>query len=211
MWVRRAASEVDTRSAEVVRALPAAGVSPVTGVRSTLLASSLQAIRERGLVDAYTAALPQRHHDQVLRTLAPVWLPVDAALAHYKAVDSLRLSEEDVLSIGRGVGDRLHGTFLGTLVRGARHAGFTPWSIASKVDRVWSRVFEGGAIGVVKLGPKEGVLSIRGLPLLSVDYFRVGWRGVLCASVESVAHRCYVRETGRFAEPDGVDFLISWA
>jgi len=210
MRVRRAVSDVD-RFADVIRPLPTAEFSPVTCVRSTLLASSLQAIRERGAVEAYTGALPLRYHDQVLRTLAPVWLPIDAALAHYRAVDSLCLPEDEVLNIGRSVGDRLHGTFLGTLIRGARHAGLTPWSVASKVERVWSRVFEGGAIGVKRLGPKEGMLSIRGLPLLAIDYFRIGCRGVICAGVECVARRCYVRETGRHLEPDGADFLISWA
>ncbi len=211
MRVPRAASRLDMRSAEIILPLPTTGISTVTSVRSTLLSSSLRAIRERGFIDAYTAALPQGYHDQVLRTLAPVWLPIDAALAHYKALDSLRMPEQEILSIGRSVGDRLHGTFLGTLVRGAHHAGFTPWSVAGKGDRVWSRVFEGGAIGMAKLGPKEGILSIRGLPLLAADYFRIGYRGVLAASVETVAQRCYVRETGRLVEADGVDFLVAWA
>ena len=202
--------EVEMRDAELILPLPATVISSVTSVRSTLLASSLQAVRERSLVDAYTRALPKRYHDQVLHTLAPVWLPIDAAMAHSRAMDSLRLPEDQVLMIGRSVGDRLQGTFLGTLARGARHAGVTPWSLAVKVERVWSRVFEGGAIGVVKLGPKDGLISIRGLPLLSVDYFRIGWRGVIGAGVEAVARRCYVREAKHSLSPGGIDFVVSW-
>jgi len=208
MRVRRS-TPAQLRHAEVVIALPTE-IRTVSSVRSTLLASSLQVVRERSLIHAYTQALPRRHHDQVLRTLAPVWLPLDAALAHYQAMDSLGLSEEEVLSIGRSVGDRLHGTFLGTLVRGVAQAGLTIWSLAGKGDRVWSRVFDGGAVGVVKLGPKEGIMSIRGLPLLSINYFRVGWRGVLCASVEAIAQKCYVRERATSVSPDGIDFIVSW-
>lgn len=206
-----AGRDLGTHRAETIIPLPAIEISSVTSVRSTLLSSSLQAVRERSLDETYTRALPKRYHDQVLGTLAPVWLPIDVAMAHYRAMDSLALPEDQVLSIGRSVGDRLHGTFLGTIVRGARHAGITPWTLASKGERVWSRVFEGGAVGIVKLGPKDGLLSIRGLPLLSFDYFRVGLRGVICAGVEAVAQSCYVREKGYSLSPDGTDFLVSWA
>lgn len=210
MRVPRADHLVALPGAETILPLPERSITTVTSVRSTLLSSSLQAVRERSLVDAYTQALPTRYHDQVLRTLSPVWLPIDAAMAHYRAMESLRLSEDQVVAIGRSVGDRLHGTFLGTLVRGARHAGVTPWSVAGKVERVWSRVFEGGAIGVVKLGPKEALVSVRGLRLLSVDYFRAGFQGVLCAGVETIARKCYVRETGHALGPDEIDLVASW-
>ncbi len=198
------------RHAEVIVPLPETEIPTVTGVRSTLLSSSLQTIRERCLVETYTKALPQRYHDQVLRTLAPVWLPLDAALAHYRAMDSLGLPEDQVLSIGRSVGDRLQGTFLGTIVRGVRHAGVTPWSFAAKIDRVWSRVFEGGAVGVFKWGPKDGIVSVRGLPLLEIDYFRIALRGVFAAGIETVTQKCYVREKRSSLGSDGVDFAISW-
>jgi len=207
--VRRTSAVVEKHT-EVVLPPSERPTSTVIAVRSTLLASSLQAVREASLLDAYTRALPSRYHEEVLHTLSPVWLPLATAMAHYQAMDSLGLSEEDVLRIGRNVGGRLHGTFLGTLIRGVREVGFTPWSIAGKLDRVWSRVFEGGAVSVTKLGPKEARMSMRGLPLLEYAYFRVGLRGVLSSSIETFTQKCYVRESGPRPGPHAIDFVLSW-
>ncbi len=186
------------------------GVAPVSRVRSTLLGSSLQATRELGLLGRYKAALPLRYHEPVLHTLGAVWLPVSVAMAHYRAMDELELSDDEVMAIGRAVGNRLHGSFLGTLVRGAKHVGMTPWTLASKLDRVWSRVFDGGHIGVWKLGPKDGLIALRGLPLLQFHYFRVGWRGVVSTGVETIVSKCYAREAKTESSSDAVDLIVSW-
>jgi hypothetical protein len=202
------ADDRQTGAHKIVRPLPTSGTTCVNAVRSTLIASSLQAIRERGLFDQYAARLPARYHEHVIQTLAPTWLPIDVAMAHYQAADALELEDVEVLTIGRAVGERIQGSFLGTLIRGAAHAGVTPWTIVGKLDRMWSRVFDGGEISVSKLGPKDGRLSVRGLPLIEIDYFRIGWRGVLAVGVETIARKCYVREERHNAHD--LDLLVCW-
>lgn len=186
------------------------GAGAVDRVRSTLLASSLHAIRERDLFDRYQVLLPERYHEQVIHTLAPVWLPIEVAVAHYNAVDALQLDDRTVYEIGRSVGDRLQGTFLGTIARGAQRSGVTPWAILNKMDRVWGRIFEGGGgCAVFKLGPKEARAEVRGLPLVRCAYFRQGFRGVLAGGLEVIARKCYVNLQDS-KHHDGLNFVVSW-
>jgi hypothetical protein len=49
----------------------------------------------RALYDRHVEALPAVYHDTVLHTLAPTWLPIAAAMAHYEACQALGLSELD--------------------------------------------------------------------------------------------------------------------
>jgi hypothetical protein len=80
-----------------------------------------------GRFEAYARLLGDPWRDLPSRAIAGLWLPIDAGLAHYRACDALGLSTLEQVAIGREVGDRIHGTFLGTMVRAARGAGVTPW------------------------------------------------------------------------------------
>lgn len=49
---------------------PLERLETVTEIRSTLLASSLQALKTRGLLERYTALLPIEHHQTILHCIA---------------------------------------------------------------------------------------------------------------------------------------------
>src|SRR5262245_9003652 len=53
----------------------------VTHVRSTLLQSSVQVLKDNGLFDAYLTKLAPRFKDEILLTLAPTWHPLEVAMA----------------------------------------------------------------------------------------------------------------------------------
>lgn len=207
---QRPLSDAALRSSEIVSSYGAGDITTVVGVRSTLLAASTQAVRECGLYDAYVAALPQRYHEQVLGTLTPVWLPLEVAMAHYQALDSMALPEDQLVSIGYSVGGRLQGAYLSTLARGVKHARVNLWALSGKLGGLWDRVFEGGGMAVEKLGPKDAQVALRGLPLLQSRHFRVGFRGVIRQGIEALTNRCYVREIPARPNSDAVDFLASW-
>src|SRR5688572_27123859 len=77
--------------------------SAVTQVRSTLLQSSLQTLREHGLFERYVALLPKEYHEPILLTLAPSWLPVEVAMAHYRCCDQLSLDDTALQRFGETV------------------------------------------------------------------------------------------------------------
>jgi hypothetical protein len=171
-------------------------IATATHVRSTLLQSSLGFLRERGHYARYLEIVSPEHRETIVTTLAPVWLPIDVGIAHYRACDALDLPPSEHVAIGESVGDRMQGTFLKTIVQGARAAGVTPWLIFKRFDRMWERLFMGGSVEIVKLGPKDLTVEICGAPPLEFQYFRTAFTGVVRAGFKLAGVRAaYVNET----------------
>jgi hypothetical protein len=178
-------------------------------IRSTLLVSSLRSIRARNLFDAYYAGLDPPWRKPILESVAGSWLPLEAGMAHYSSCDALGLSVVEQVAIGREVGDRIQGTFLGTMIRAAKVSGATPWTVFPYTMKLYERLFDGGACWVVKAGPKDARLEIVANPIVSITYFRNAMRGVWQAALELFCQKTYVAEIGRTPTSDKVK--VSWA
>jgi hypothetical protein len=174
-------SEPDT-----VIALPTV-VEPVTHVRSTLIQLSLSQLKASGHFEAYERLLPPADRSAIIDTFAPTWLPIVLAEAHYGACDGLALSPTELLKVGEAVGAKINSTLMSTLTRVARLAGITPWQFYSQVGRVWSRTFQGGAVGLTRVGPTESRIELRGLSLCRITYFRFAASGVFNAIAKLAA------------------------
>jgi hypothetical protein len=175
-------------SDETLIPLPAS-IRPVNAVRSTLIQSSINTLRERGHYDRYLGLLAERHREQILHTLAPEWLPIEVGIAHYAACDALHLPDAELTAVGESVGHRIQGTFISTLVKKARTMGLTPWLILGQFQRLWERLIQGGATSLIKRGPKDAIVEVRMLPLARFDYFRAGFCGVILSGIKIGAGR----------------------
>jgi hypothetical protein len=173
---------------EVIIALPTAP-APVAAVRSTLIQSSLHTLRARGYFERYLTHLSPVHRAVIVETLAPEWLSIDAALAHYAACEALNVSQSELHEMGESVGERIQGTFIGTLVRKARTVGLSPWVPLGQFQRLWERLMQGGGVGVLKTGPKDCTVDVRMLPLARYDYFRTAFCGVIASGIKLGAGR----------------------
>lgn len=189
---------------------PRAEVPLARSVRSTLIVGSLRALRTRGLEADYLSKLPSEHHVTMQALVAGVWVPMQLALAHYEACEALAIPGPEQVLIGNEVGDRIHGSFLGTMVRMASGAGATAWSGLAQCGRLWERTFEGGGVSVLRAGPKEAIAEMIGIPLARVPYFRSGLRGIFQRGVELFARRAYVVEVSKMTTPTSVGMRISW-
>jgi hypothetical protein len=188
-------------------ALPGA-VSELTHVRGTLLASSMQSLRSRGLFDRYSARLSDNYRDRVLNSVAGEWLSTEIALAHYSACDALGLTVEDQIGMGRDVSKRTHETFLGLIVKMARGIGVTPWVVFPKINSLYMRIFRGGGIQITRLGPKDAKVQTIGLTPLGITYFRNAYLGMYEAGVGMFASNVQVRPLSLAASPPGKDFVL---
>ena len=204
---------VSSAEAEPFLPLPGArGAIPMASeFRSTWLTTSVRALKERGHLDGYLAALPTEHHAPVLDSVAGIWLPVKVALAHYEALDSLALPVTEQIDMGLDVTRGVHGTVLGTLVRLATGAGVSPWTAFGNLQRLWERIWVGGAVGVWTLGPKEARLEIVAWPCARVPYCRVGLRGVILGLTELFCKKAYVHDLPRQWTGTSVAYRIQWA
>jgi hypothetical protein len=194
---------------EVILPFPA-NTHPVRGIRTTVIVGSFAVLRERGLFDAYAAALSPESRENLVHVVAGTWIPLELALAHYAACDSLALAPDTIAQMGRGVFDRIRGTLLGTAVRMARQAGVTPWTVLPHLQRFWDRAYQGGGLSVTKLGPKEGRGDVIQARICESIYFRHALRGLLAGVLELFCRKAYVSLLPVQASAS-VSYQMQWA
>ena len=200
-------------SSEAIVPFPCAraDVPTATHIRSTVIASSLSALKERGHYDAYLAQLGPAHRDEILASVAGVWLPIATGVAHYEACDRLRLPASELVALGGHAGDRTMKSPLSVAVKLAKETGVSPWSMFAQARRFWERSFQGSAMGVFKLGPKEARVEIVAWPLSRIEYNRVSMRGILGSLAQPFCARVYVSELAAIASPTTCGFRVAWA
>lgn len=180
-------------------------------VRGSLIASSLQTLREVGLYDRYIALLHPTYRDEVLFALASSWLPLAVAEAHYQACEELDLDEARMAALGEAVSKRIMGTYLGTLVRTGRGIGpLSPWLVLNQYHRVCERIVDGGTFIVTETGPKDAVVETRGLALFQFRYFRKAALGIFRGAALMFAKSCHVRELPGANKHDLLVVSLSW-
>lgn len=170
-------------------------VAPVTQIRSTLITSSIQTLRSKGLLEDYLRILPKDLHSTVLDAVAGSWMPAEIGMAHYGAADALGLTALEQFEIGREVSKRTQNTVLGVLARTARHVGaVTPWKGLEHFQKMWDRLLVGGSGAVYRIGPKEAHVEAHGNPMVRWPYYRNGWRGMFTCAGELFCEKIYVTE-----------------
>lgn len=195
---------------EIVVPFEDSAAHPVSAVRGTLIASSILSLRAHGYYERYMEALPDAYRNRIVTAIAAEWLGVDVVMAHYAACDALGLSVQMQRALGEEVGDRAQKTFFGFLIRSARTTGVTPWTAFTYVQRARERMYRGGDVSVVKLGPKDARVTCVGLPFVQIPYFRNGFIGVQSAGLRLFATKVYVRELPELGDESTFVTSVSW-
>jgi hypothetical protein len=204
------ASGVTGTRREFVLAFPAR-TTPLRSVRSTLLMGSIAGLRANGHFEAWSAIVPESAREELLRLVAGVWVPVETAMAHYRACDSLRLSSEEQARLGGATFARVRGTLLGTMLKLGNGAGVTPWTLMPHLQRFWDRAYEGAAIQVLRVGPKDAHLDVAECPFAEVRYYRNALRGLLVAVLDLFCDKAYMQERAGARAPGTIAFRAQWA
>jgi hypothetical protein len=192
-------------------AFPRDQVPLVTHFRSAWLHSSLRSLRTQGLFDRYLAFLPPRLHEMVLGSGIGLWLPGEIAVAHYAACEQLNLDASLQIAIGAEVAQRVHGTILSIAVKLVQEAGATPWTVLGQFGKLWGYIWQGGAAGVFKLGPKEARLEVLGWPCAKFTYCRNGILGVTQGLIQLFCRKVYVRDVPKLCTATTLGYRIAWA
>jgi hypothetical protein len=178
--------------------------------RSSWLASSLRALRDRELVERYRVRLPAQFHPMVFESVAGVWLPIEVAIAHYRAIDALELPARAAFDMGREIQTHAQAAVVQVALRGAKLVGITPWTIFSHFRKLWDRTWSGGDFAIYKAGPKEAELEIVGWSIAPSPYVRHSMRGVLEGATEMFCTRVHVREVARKCVGTSLGYRFSW-
>jgi hypothetical protein len=180
--------------------------SRVTQVRGSLIASSLSTLRARELFERYESLLEPEYREQVLYCVAASWLPIEVAMAHYRACEAMGVSDRELDALGNEVSKRIMGTFLATMVRSARHVGSS--IPLRQYPRLWERLLIGGSCNVHLFGPKDARIESYGVPMFSYRYFRVGYAGLVRGA--SLLFRTASHVRIRNASADSLVLDLSW-
>jgi hypothetical protein len=201
---------VNSPEEEVILPFPTPVVA-ARNARSTILLASIASIREAGRFDEYTALLPAPSRDVLLDAVAGAWIPIEVAFSHYEACEALNLPVDQQVANGRMTFDKTRGTLMGTLVRMAKAGGMTPWTVYPYFQRFWERAYDGGAVRVVKVGPKEARLELVAFRLNDSRYFRHALRGLVMGVTELFCTKSYITEKTRARAPGTVSYRMQWA
>jgi hypothetical protein len=195
--------------AEVIAPFPRS-LPAVRHVRSTILVASVDNLRHLGYFDAYLPHLPEQHRPVVLESVAAMWVPIDAAHAHYAAIDALALPPSVQVSMGRRAMDRVGRTLLGTSLSVAKQVGATPWTILPHVQRFWDRGYDGGGLAVAKLGPKEARIDVAEFSLCTTEFYRHALMGWVASLTELFCSKAYVHAKGAPHGPHSFSVRVQW-
>jgi hypothetical protein len=91
----------------------------------------------------------------------------------------------------------------------ARGSGVTPWTLLSAAHRYWSRFYDGSALALFKLGPKEARLAAQSMSLARYEYWRLSLRGIITEVCSPFCRTLFVKELPAPA-PDAVQYRLSW-
>jgi hypothetical protein len=188
---------------------PAAG--PVTAVKNILIQSSLAKLKASDHYERYVTLIAPDVLDQLLSSMGPGWVPVELALAHYEACEQLNLNVDDTHALGLSVGDRLKDTVLVSHAKKVRGEEVDVWAAYSQMYRMWPRLYQGGSVQVVKIGPKSQLLEQRGFPMNRFRYFRQAQVAAFVSAYEAIGAELTCVKVDRYSlARDEVVFRIMW-
>lgn len=185
----------------------------VIGLKAMLIQSRLKHLRNENLLEDYVARVDPAHRETLLNSLASSWIPVDAALAHYVALDRLELSDTQLARMAEPLGKSTFEVMFAAILRASRNAGadLHVWTGLRQLDRLWNRIYQGGACKVTQVGPKDALLEVIGVPFAHSRSFRSTHCGFLRGTIALTAKACIVKGLAAHdSKSDHYTVSISW-
>ena len=188
-----------------------ADIKPSTAVRNVLIQSSLAQLKDEGFYDRYLKHIDPRTLLELESSFGPGWMPIALAHAHYQACDAMGLTQEEIMRIGQRIGRRLQET---TLIHSAKRnptADFDLWEASGALHRGYARTYQGGSCQVVKLGPKDKLVELRGFVLSRYRYYRMAQLYGMGAAYERLGVKLETQKIVAYnPTADEVTFRFTW-
>ena len=181
----------------------------VSAVRGSLVLGALTLAGSLDRKEALAAALPGAHRDALFSALAASWVPIEALSAFFAACDQV-FSDAQIAEIGKRMGSQITESLFAIMLRAARKSGVeTPvWMGVTNGSRMWDRIYQGGGFSITKLGPKDMLFEVYGLPYAGSRWFRAIHMAFMQGMMSTVTKTCVVRVM-RASRPDPDRFAVS--
>jgi hypothetical protein len=182
-----------------------------TAVRGTVLLSSQGSLREGNHYERYVGLIEPAHRGVLIDGIVPnTWVPIEHAMAHYRACEALGLSTAQVQAAGAGTGGRINSVFIKSIIRLATGA-VEPWFAWGLAQRIWSRAWQGSAVGVRRTGPKDARVDVVGFPCAAIPYVRVSLGAFFAKNTELFCKHAVARSVRPDSDPaEALSYVVSW-
>jgi hypothetical protein len=185
----------------------------VTHLRGLLMMDALENLRGWGVYETYLERITPEYRSLLQSTLATSWVPVEHAVTHYSVAQTLGITDESVTEASERMAARVAELYLAAPLKAARRNEGDAIHIFAGVlahnDKIWDRMYQGGATRAVQLGPRELSLEDRGIPLARFAIFRMAYEHYLDSMVKLFAPggQAHLVPTG---DPDTLATRFSW-
>jgi hypothetical protein len=154
-----------------------------------VLQSSLAQIKASAHYARYSALLDPAVVEHIVSNLPMSWSPMELASAHYQACEDLMLSAKQVMDLAHGSSDQLSKTTLSSTVKRPYDPTVDVWTVMGALHRQWARLFQGGSIQVMKLGPRDMLFEQRAFVLPRYRYYQQAQLSAVKVGFEAVGAR----------------------
>jgi hypothetical protein len=182
----------------------------VKAVRGTILFLNWSWLKTHGYYERYTGRVDPEYRTALSTATTSDWIEVDVFRAHYRALDSLDISNDEAIALGRSVGKRAYGAFLSTLVRLAGSLGATPWFALGQAQRIWERSYRGGGVRVARTGHNAASIQIVGNSMATSAFHRGAFIGAFAVGLESFCKNLRVTEVPSARTPASFALAAEW-
>lgn len=184
----------------------------VTHIRGIILTKSMENLVQAGLHERYLKELEPELHESMRFVIAASWVPIELARAHYEACDRMRLGDRTTDDLGSRMAASMSGPLFASLLRATRSAGMESlWTVLKQKDRLWDRMYQGGGVTVIKVGPKDLILENHGISLAESRHFKAAYRAYWSALGALFAKAAHVKFVSpREPHPHRIAIAGSW-
>jgi len=165
----------------------------LSAVRGVVVLAGWKALRARGLFERYSAIVKPEVLLALTTTTANDWIAMDVVDAHEQAFDQLDLSRDDARAIGAEMSRTLNGVLYSTLA-----------------NKTWARFYRGGAVAVLKRGPRDACVEVWGDVLTPYALHREAFGGALLHVVASYCEKPTMNELRDARASTMFSFLVRW-
>jgi hypothetical protein len=185
-------------------------IRPVEEVRSTLILSGIQEIRARGHFSRYVDVLSPEMRERIFGLAAGMWVPVELAVAHYTAIDGLRLATSEIESIGADVANRTWKHILSPVAARAKRIGPKPWEALTHTHESIDLNWRGGDARIFRESPNQALYEWVGQPCAGIPYFVTSFGAFMGALIGLYSQRASHHIVPEGCTPTTISLRLSW-
>ena len=184
----------------------------VSEARGQLVVSSIQTLKATSLYEPYLQKLSAPARERLTDVLASSWVPLELLVEHCAALDALQLSDRALQEHGEKISQQVSDSTFSMMLRTARGMGVDKnWWILKQCDRIWPRMYRGGGITLLATGPKDAIVEVHGVPLLSSRFFRTAHHAFVAGLGSSLSQTSYAKAVRpREPNPHRAATALSW-